>query len=120
MPLRQLSEEAILAICGGFAGVCGSLSYLLKVEEGKKFSWPEFALHTAISAVFGLITYELLSYEEFPPNVAGALCGVAGWGGTRLIRIIEIILPKIVAAIIRKKLGISKEDLKDDDARDSK
>ena len=115
MPLRQLSEEAILAICGGFAGVCGSLSYLLKVEEGKKFSWPEFALHTTISAVFGLIAYELLSYEEFPPQVAGALCG-----GTRLIRIIEIILPRIAAAIISKKLGISKEDLKDDDARGSK
>lgn len=113
MPLRQLSEEAILAICGGFAGVCGSLSYLLKVEEGKPFKWGEFALHTAISAAFGLITYELLSYEDFPPQVAGALCGVAGWGGTRLIRIFEILLPKIAAAVLRKKLGITKEDLKE-------
>lgn len=120
MPLRQLSEEAILAICGGFAGVCGSLSYLLKVEEGKKFSWPEFALHTTISAVFGLIAYELLSYEEFPPQVAGALCGVAGWGGTRLIRIIEIVLPRIAVAVISKKLNIDEEDLKDEDSRSSK
>ncbi len=120
MPLKSLPEGAIVAICGAFAGFCGSLSYLLKVEEGKPFSWREFALHTTISAVFGLIAYEILSYESFPPQVAGALCGVAGWGGTRLIRIIEIILPRIAAAIISKKLGISKEDLKDDDARDSK
>ena len=120
MPLKSLPEGAIVAICGAFAGSCGSLSYLLKVEEGKPFSWREFALHTTISAVFGLIAYEILSYESFPPQVAGALCGVAGWGGTRLIRIIEIILPRIAAAIISKKLGISKEDLKDDDARDSK
>ncbi len=120
MPLKSLSDGQILGICGAFAGFCGSLSYLLKVEEGKPFSWREFALHTTISAVFGLIAYEVLSYEDFPPQVAGALCGVAGWGGTRLIRIFEILLPKIAAAIISKKLGISKEDLKDDDARDSK
>ncbi len=104
MPFRSLSEEAILGICSGFAGVCGALSYLLKVEEGKVFSWREFALHTTISAVFGLIAYELLSYENFPPQVAGALCGVAGWGGTRLIRIFEI--------VFRKRLGVEKEDLK--------
>lgn len=113
MPLKSLPEGAIVAICGAFAGFCGSLSYLLKVEEGKPFSWREFALHTTISAVFGLIAYEVLSYEDFPPQVAGALCGVAGWGGTRLIRIFEILLPKIAAAVLRKKLGITKEDLKE-------
>lgn len=113
MPLKSLSDGQILGICGAFAGFCGSLSYLLKVEEGKPFSWREFALHTTISAAFGLITYELLSYEDFPPQVAGALCGVAGWGGTRLIRIFEILLPKIAAAVLRKKLGITKEDLKE-------
>lgn len=112
MPLKSLSDGQILGICGAFAGFCGSLSYLLKVEEGKPFSWREFVLHTTISGVFGLIAYEVLSYEDFPPQVAGALCGVAGWGGTRLIRIVEILLPKFAAALIRKKLGLDKEDLK--------
>ncbi len=120
MPLRSMSDLQILGICGGFAGLCGSLSYLLKVEEGKRFSWGEFALHTSISCVFGLIAYELLKYEGLPPEVAGALCGMAGWGGTRLIRIVEILLPKIAAAIIRKKLGINEEDLRNDDSRYSK
>lgn len=103
MPLKSLPEGAIVAICGAFAGFCGSLSYLLKVEEGKPFSWREFALHTTISAVFGLIAYEILSYESFPPQVAGALCGVAGWGGTRLIRIFEV--------FFQKRLGVTKDDL---------
>lgn len=120
MPLKSLSDGQVLGVCGLFASLCGGLSYLLKVEEGKRFRWGEFALHTSISGVFGLIAYELLKYEGLPPEVAGALCGMAGWGGTRLIRIIEIILPRIAAAIISKKLGISKEDLKDDGARDSK
>lgn len=104
MPYKDLSEGAIALISGGFAGVCGALSYLLKIEEGKPFGMWEFLLHTTISAVFGLIAYELLTYQQFPPQVAGALCGVAGWGGTRLIRIFEVLL--------QKRLGITKEDLK--------
>ena len=82
-----------------FAGFCGSLSYFLKVEEGHPFRWTEFILHTTISAVCGLITFEIM-----PPQVAGALCGMSGWMGTRLLRILEI--------VIRKKLGVTKEELK--------
>lgn len=103
MPLNSVPKEAVVFICSGFAGVCGALSYLLKVEEGKPFELKEFLLHTTISAVFGMIAYELLAYENFPPQVAGALCGVAGWGGTRLIRLFEVVL--------RKRLGVKKEDL---------
>ena len=111
MPLRNLSESQILGICGTFAAFCGMLSYLLKVEEGKPFKWREFLLHTLISGVFGLITYEVLAFEGFPPQLAGALCGVAGWGGTRVAKIVELLLPKLLAALVRKKLGVTKEDL---------
>lgn len=105
MPYRNLSEGQILAAAGSFATICGWLSYLLKVQEGKTFSWKEFFLHGAISAVCGLISYEVLFYEGFPPQLCGALSGMAGWGGTRLIRILEVIL--------QKRLGVSKEDLSD-------
>ena len=57
-----------------------------------------------ISAMCGLISYEILSYEGFPQELCGALSGLAGWGGTRLIRVLEI--------VINKKIGINKEDLK--------
>lgn len=102
----QLSELSVTAICGGFAAVCGALSYFLKVEEGHPFKWSEFLLHTAISAVCGLMAYELLSYWGMPPKVAGALCGMAGWMGTRLLRILEI--------AIRKRAGVTKEELEGD------
>lgn len=103
MPYRDLSDGQILAAATGFAAICGWLSYLLKVQEGKAFTWREFLLHGAISAVCGLISYEVLFYEGFPPQLCGALSGMAGWGGTRLIRLAEI--------VIRKRLGVAKEDL---------
>lgn len=90
----HLSEFDIAAICGGFAAVCGALSYLLKVEEGKVFKWREFALHTVISAICGVVTYEVMHYYGMPSQVAGALCGMSGWMGTRGVRIVEAILYK--------------------------
>lgn len=100
----MITEAQALASSVGFAALCGWLSYLLKVQEGQKFSFKEFLLHGAISAVCGLISYEILSYEGFPSNLCGALAGMAGWGGTRLIRLLEIVL--------EKRLGVTKEDLK--------
>lgn len=86
---------ANLAVSCIFAAVCGSLSYLLKVEEGKQFKWTEFVLHTVISAVCGLITYTTLrNLAGFDPDVCGAFCGIAGWMGTRLLRVIEIRVQK--------------------------
>ena len=75
MTYRDLSDGQILAAAGGFATICGWLSYLLKVQEGKAFLWREFFLHGAISAVCGLISYEILAYEGFPPQLCGALSG---------------------------------------------
>lgn len=98
-----ITETQTLVASGGFAAICGWLSYLLKVQEGQEFSVKEFLLHGAISAVCGLICYEVMTYEGFPSNLCGALSGMAGWGGTRLIRLIEL--------IIIKRAGVSKEEL---------
>lgn len=100
---KNLSHEGFLLLGGGFAGLCGSLSYLLKVEEGKPFKWSEFLLHLAISAAFGVIAFEIMTFEHIPDEVAAGICGMSGWMGTRIARIIEI--------VIRKKLGISKQDM---------
>ena len=104
MPYRDLSDWQVLASAGSFAAICGWLSYLLKVQEGKRFYWREFFLHGAISAVCGLISYEILAYEGFPPQLSGAISGLAGWGGTRAIRLVEL--------VIQKRLGVDKEDMK--------
>lgn len=89
--LQHLKDITVdLIIAGSFGGGCGLLAYMLKVEEGKPFKWTELALHTAISAVCGLVSFVL--FEElagFSPTVCGAFSGVAGWMGTRFIRILE-------------------------------
>lgn len=105
MPEKEvINELQAVSASGAFAAICGWLSYLLKVQEGKAFTWREFLLHGAISAVCGLISYEVLFYEGFPPQLCGALSGMAGWGGTRVIRLLEVVL--------QKRLGLDKEDLK--------
>lgn len=105
MPYKDISELEALAASGTFAGICGWLNYLLTVQEGKVFSWREFLLHGAISSMCGFICYEVLSYQGFPSNLCGALSGMAGWSGTRLIKTIEIVLTK--------RAGVTKEDLND-------
>lgn len=105
MPYKDFSEFQALAASTSFAAVCGWLNYLLSVQEGRAFSWGGMFIHCAISAMCGCISYELLAFEGFPPGVCGALSGMAGWGGTRLIRLVEIALAK--------RAGVTKEDLND-------
>lgn len=102
--LKNLSHSEYLMVGSGFATVCGSLSYLLKVEEGKPFKWREFLIHMATSAVFGVIAFEIMTFEHIPDEVAAGICGMSGWMGTRIARIIEI--------VIRKKFGLTENDLK--------
>ena len=99
----ELSKVDTAAICTGIGAMGGALSYALKVEEGKPFRWTEFLFHCGISAFSGFIMYEFASYAGLPAGVAGAVCGVAGWAGTRMMRICEI--------VVRKKLGITREDM---------
>ena len=101
---KEISSNNYLLMGGGFSGLCGSLSYMLKVQEGKPFKWSEFFIHTVASGTFGLMAYELLSYEGFSAEFSAIMCGMAGWMGTRVAHIEEI--------LIRRKLGLSKEDMK--------
>lgn len=101
---KELSSNHYLTIGGGFSTLCGSLSYMLKVQEGKPFKWSEFFIHTLASGTFGLMAYELLSYEGFTPEFSAIMCGMAGWMGTRVAHIGEI--------LVRRKLNITKEEMK--------
>lgn len=101
--LRDLTHTEAFMLGGAFAGLGGSLSYLLKVMEGKPFKIGEFVLHIAISAFFGLIAFEVAAYFGLSPEYCGMAAGSCGWLGTRVARIGEILL--------RKKLGITKEEM---------
>ena len=103
MWLKDLTHTEFLIYGGGFAGFCGSISYLLKVEEGKPFKWTEFFIHIASSIILGILAFELCSYLGIQDEYCGAMSGMAGWLGTRVARIFEI--------MIYRKLNIKKEDL---------
>lgn len=100
---KEIGSNHYLLFGGGFSGLLGALSYTLKTKEGKPFKWSEFCIHTIASGAFGLMAYELLFYEGFTPEFSAIMCGMAGFMGTRVARIGEI--------LICKKLNIKKEDL---------
>lgn len=91
MPDNVLKEATNLCIAGGFAGLGGLLHYLLKVKEGARFEWGLMFLHMAISAFAGLIAFSGLTHYGADPTFAGSLSGVAGWMGTRFMRILEVV-----------------------------
>ena len=64
-----------------------------------------FVLHISFSALFGAIAFEIMYQEGIPFHWAGAICGMSGWLGTRVIRIAQIILAK--------KFGLNQEVFKD-------
>lgn len=103
MPYKDFSEIQALAASTGFAGLCGLLKYLASVQEGRPFTWRDMLLNGVISAACGAICYEVMAYEGFPYGLCGALSGMAGWGGTQLLKLIEV--------VVRKRLGVSKEEL---------
>lgn len=103
MWLKDLTHSDYLVLGGCFAGVSGSISYLLKVVEGKEFGWKEFIIHISASIIFGILAFELCSYLGVKDEYCGAMSGMAGWLGTRVARIFEI--------LIYRKLNIKKEDL---------
>lgn len=103
MWLKNLSHDDFILVSGAFAGICGSISYLLKTQEGKVFKCSEFLIHIAASIIFGILAFELCSYLGVNDEYCGAMSGMAGWLGTRVARIFEI--------MIYKKLGLKKEDL---------
>lgn len=98
-----MEKLEVLATVTGFASLCGALNYLLGVVEGKRFSWPEFILHSMISAICGVITFELLSSYGVCHDAAGALCGLSGWMGTRFLRLLETYFSKKVDGEVVQK-----------------
>ena len=85
----SLNHIQQVGVASGFAGLCGGMSYALRVREGKPFSWADLLLNVSVSAVCGFIAFEILEYEGFVPELAGALCGIAGFVGTTLVKFIQ-------------------------------
>lgn len=103
MPDRfDLTPWQYLLTGGGFAAICGGLSYVAKVVKGEPFRWLKFALSVATSFCMGLICFEILAFEGVSNDLAGACCGVAGFSGGHIVYIFE--------AAILKKMGMTKAE----------
>lgn len=100
---EQIDEILNIFICGLFAAIGGGLSYLDGVRKGKMFRVAEFLLQLAISAMAGVITYQITQFFGAPVNLSGALCGAAGWFGTLAMQVIKY--------LFLKRLGIDKKTL---------
>ena len=107
---EDLKEIHVFGLCILWAGVCGVLSYLLRVQEGHVFRWTEFLLLTAVSMVAGGLAFQLLHYWGAPPDLSGAVCGYAGWMGTQFM--------KFVGVIVLKKAEVDPKSLKDKKGKD--
>lgn len=100
--LTQLTRLELAEVCAAVGAVGGALNYWLKTVEGKPFIWKELMMHVATSAFSGWIAYEIFDYMGLPPGLSAALCGLSGWMGTRLLRIVE--------AVLKAKAGVDKSN----------
>lgn len=87
--LKSLSHSDYVTLSSALAGLAGGASYWLKTIEGKPFRWSEFFIHIVASMLFGLLAFELASFEGMSDEVCGAIEGASGWLGTRLAELLR-------------------------------
>lgn len=94
--IENLKDSLIATL---FASIGGLLYFLSTQEEGKPFRWRACFIQVAVSAFSGLIAYIcVINFAGVSPDVGGAFSGVAGWMGTRLLKIFEL--------AFRKRMGV--------------
>ncbi|MDF2784467.1 MAG: holin [Pantoea eucrina] len=70
--------------------VLGSVAaYACLVLSGESFSWRTLCLQMIVSIFAGLLMMLLAVYWQWPQEVAGAICGMAGRSGSPLIKALE-------------------------------
>lgn len=101
-----MSGFTVGAICTTFAVLCGWVKYATEVHAGVQFSWSMFLTKGAVSGVFGLIGWGLMSLYPLPEAAEGAICGMCGWAGTGVAVLIR--------AAVLKHLGLTRDDVRED------
>lgn len=90
-------KDSLIAVA--FASVGGLLYFLSNLDGEKPFNMKACLIQVAVSAFSGLIAYIcVINFAGVSPDVGGAFSGVAGWLGTRLLKIVEL--------AFRKKMGV--------------
>lgn len=64
-------------------------NYALKIISGEIFSWRTLFLQLIVSLFSGSLMWLLLHHYAVTDDLAGAVCGLAGWSGASLIKTLE-------------------------------
>ncbi|WRQ11930.1 holin family protein [Serratia phage vB_SlqS_ZDD2] len=72
-------------------------SYSYKLMSGEEFSIKSFIARLIVAMFAGLLTLLYGNYKGWDPEFIGITCGMAGWMGAGLIKLIE--------SVIKQRLG---------------
>lgn len=64
-------------------------AYAYKVINGEKFSWRTLSLQLIVSIFAGFMMMLIAKNYAWPQEITGAICGMAGWSGSSLIKALE-------------------------------
>lgn len=111
MDLPKLPEGFDLwtaAFCLWFSGFGGLMAYLLDVSHGNaEFKWLTLVVRAGSSAFAGMLVMLGCSALHWDPLWTGLFAGVAGWIGAEGTS-------RIFQAILFKRFGIARDDVKEE------
>lgn len=92
MPYK--SDPGLLSLIGSGLAICmtllgGLAAYAYKVINGERFSWRTLCLQLIVSIFAGVMMMLIAKNYEWPQEITGAICGMAGWSGSSLIKSLE-------------------------------
>ena len=102
--LKTMTDPHYIASAVALAGATGWANYVSQLKESKSFSWLEMFCHVGMSMFCGYAAFELSAWQGYPGEIAGCISGGAGYMGTRLLRIFEV--------VVMKKTGVTKDDVR--------
>lgn len=89
MPYKSDPNIWSILIAFGMTLVGATASYSFKVLNGESFSWRTMCLQLIVSIFAGLIMTMIAIHYNWPQEVMGGVCGMAGWSGSSLIKALE-------------------------------
>ena len=106
---EHISDAAAAGIFAGFGTLSGVLSYLNAVLEGRPFRWMAFLVNASVSGACSFFVGEALLDYGLSLRITLAICGMVGWMGPHLPKLIESIFVRLTL----RRYGIPpKEDQK--------
>ena len=104
MPDNLWQHSQQFGVAGIFASLSGFVSYLTSVQEGRPFKWTELVLNVISSGLAGVVSCGILLHYQMDIEFTCALCGVAGWLGTRFWKIVDV--------LVFRRVGVKQEDIR--------